>query len=54
MKYSLLKDSTYNYHISFIGRLVLPFAPVNKPLIVDDIGSINDSHQAQWRQVDAS
>ena len=39
---------------SFIGRLVLPFAPVNKPLIVDDIGSINDSHQAQWRQVDAS
>lgn len=37
---------------SFIGRLILPFAPVNKPIIVEDIGSINDSYQVQWRQID--
>lgn len=37
---------------SFLGRLILPFSNLNKPLIVEDLGDVDSMFEDKWRKLD--
>jgi len=36
------------YPNTFLGRLLLPFAAVNRPLIVEDLGQVDQLYEQRW------
>lgn len=37
---------------SFLGRLILPFAAVNKPLTIEDLGHVEQLYKQRWKLLD--
>ncbi len=37
---------------SFVGRLLAPFIRVNKPIVVEELGSVDEMYQDRWRLLD--